>query len=539
MKLSFAMLHRHLPLMLMCALPLYLGARATSGLRWPHDADLSRNIAIAQTMAEGDLWGDAYYLGERLWYNPLLPAIVAVLSRITDVPVPILYLASGPYLTLLAPIAFYVLVWRFFGHFAAVAATFHWLFLRPPRDPAWAIATFTPWLFASNIAQIFFYVGLLAYRRALVSNAARWYAATGAALGAAFLVHAAPALLFGGMVAIVAAARLIARRRSGTPTTPEFRGHLLLFGLAFVLALGFVGPIFLRYRFHIVNPAPNDWIWGPLSLEYAPRLIMKQLTWLNTTAVLGAALMLRRRARASIEGQLALLWLALSALLIGYGLLSEWASFRGVHLQNVVPIHHFWFYLKGVESVFWACGLAWLAQWTVAPLGERAPFAQRPAWRTALLTAAVAVGLLLVYPSYAERGFFTIARQNALKQSRNLGHNRAYRWIRANTQPRDVFLAWDGPAQHLIGTSGRKTIVIPEGFSNPYVEWHQRSVDRRAMFEAIWRDDMPAFRALADRYSVTYVLSEPHHFHGRRLEGLEKVFEQDTVAIYRRKLLTS
>ena len=474
---------RLLPLALMCAVPLLLGVQATSGLRWPHDADLSRNIAQAQTIAEGDLWGDPYYRGERLWYNPLLPLMVAALATVSDVPVPVMYIRSGPFLNLLAPIAFFFLMHRFFGGVAAVAATFHWLFLRPPRDPAWAIATFTPWLFASNIAQIFFYLALLSYRRALAAGTWRSYAATGAAVGAAFLVHVAPALLFGGIAVLVCAGRLIGARGNGFTGEAArlLKGHALLFGVSLLLALWYVGPIFLRYRFHISNPAPNDWVWGPLAFDQAPRLFAAQLTWYNLAAAVGLVVLLRRPARGRIESRLVLLWLVVSGLLVAYGLLSDWASRRGIHLQNVVPIHHFWFYLKGAESVFWGCGLAWVAgriasRWPDHPMVRHVAAAP-----TVLSIAAVSAGLAIVYPSYAERGFFTIARQHALRQGRNLAHNRAHRWIRENTRPGDVFLAWDDLAQHLIGPAGRKTIVIPEGFSNPYVEWTKRAADRRAM----------------------------------------------------------
>jgi hypothetical protein len=104
----------------------------TRSLRWPYDDDLFRDIASAQTMLEGDWLADPYYAHESLWYNPLVPAIVAVTSRATHIPLHRLYAADGWAFNLVVPIALVCLVWRLVNRWVALAALAAFIFLPAP-----------------------------------------------------------------------------------------------------------------------------------------------------------------------------------------------------------------------------------------------------------------------------------------------------------------------------------------------------------------------------------------------------------------------
>ena len=187
----------HAPLLIVLLACLWLGARTTAGLTWPHDVDLYRNIAQAQTIVDGAPFADPYYRGEKAWYNPLTPALVAGLSRLTGLDVPRLYAQSGAYLNLLVPLSLYALAHALFGRGAAVAATIYVVFLGHPEEPGWMRPMYAPWLFAGTFGQCFFYLGLAAYGRARKRQARAWFVAAGVLLGLAFLSHAAPALVLG------------------------------------------------------------------------------------------------------------------------------------------------------------------------------------------------------------------------------------------------------------------------------------------------------------------------------------------------------
>src|SRR5215813_11212760 len=59
---------RYLPLLSICVVLLTLGVRTTRDLEWPADADLYRDIAQAQTIADGSLFGDPFYRDETVWH---------------------------------------------------------------------------------------------------------------------------------------------------------------------------------------------------------------------------------------------------------------------------------------------------------------------------------------------------------------------------------------------------------------------------------------------------------------------------------------
>ena len=67
-------------LVLLCAPAFGAGRAASRGLSWPPDVDLYRDIAQAQTMADGALLADPFYRGEAVWYNPLVPGLVATMA---------------------------------------------------------------------------------------------------------------------------------------------------------------------------------------------------------------------------------------------------------------------------------------------------------------------------------------------------------------------------------------------------------------------------------------------------------------------------
>jgi hypothetical protein len=497
-------------------LPVVLGWRTVRDLNWPHDADLYRNMAQAQTMADGDWLADQYYKGETVWYNPLAPAIIAIIAKATAISIPILYTRAGVFLNLLGPIAFYFLVNGLLGRTAALLATFHFLFLARLDDPSWARATYTPWLYSSNFAQAFLYLGLLAYARA---PGRAWPWVVGTLLGLSFLGHAAPAVVFGGVMVVC-----------GLTSWASVRRHALALLVALAVASPFLYSILGRYHLRVLNPAGNDWMWPWLTLDYVRPFLERRLdVWL--LVVLVGLVALVRDAPRSVGARVVLAWLSVAAALVTYGLASQYAARRGVHLLNIVAIHHFWFYLTAAVSAVWGAAAAWM----LGKLPARVRAWEHPVWSTALATAVVGVGLALVYPTYSQSGCFTDARLGALRLRRHVAEHQAYFWLREHTRPDDVVLALDSLAMDVVAPAGRKTVAVAPNFANPYVAWEPRARDRRAMFEHLWRGEAAAFGTLAARYDVAYVLHDAGS--GRLREEdvplLVRVAELGPVTAYR------
>src|SRR5688572_27127119 len=223
--------------------------RVTAGLHLPPDPDLYRSAAISQTLLNGAWLGDPFFAGEWNWYNPLVPAIVAVLRTVTGTPVLEIYARGGVGLNMLAPVALWALVRVLFGSGAGVAAVFAFLFLPPRFMPGWSTAGYWPWLFSSVFTQAVFYAGLLAVDRAGRSTRLRPWLVAGMALGLVFLGHTAPALIFGGVL-VLAAVRTWWRGAS-------VRRSLLLLvsalGVAMVVSLPLMLSVVVRYRLTVLN----------------------------------------------------------------------------------------------------------------------------------------------------------------------------------------------------------------------------------------------------------------------------------------------
>jgi hypothetical protein len=113
----------------------------------------------------------------------------------------------------------------------------------------------------------------------------------------------------------------------------------------------------------------------------------------------------------------------------------------------------------------------------------------------------------------------------------------AYRWMRSTLRSDDVVLATDDRALMVVGPAGAKVVAIEALWSNLYVDCAKRARARDDMFSALRRGDKPAFDALAEEYSVTYVLwvgVDGPWFDHLPFDGLALAFDNKQTRIYRR-----
>jgi len=503
---AWRVLAPHLPVLFLLAACLGLGVSRTADLSWPHDADLYRNMAQAQVMADGDFFADPFYAGEKAWYNPLTPAVVALLHRVTGLEMPVLYARAGAYLNLAVPLAFYVLAQAFLGRLGGLLATFYLVFLGHPGEASWMRPAYAPWFFAGSFGQVFFYLGLAAYAKAArVGGSRRAFACVGLLLGLAFLSHTAPALLLGGVVAAEASARAVRAlgwfRRDREPEDGlPWAGHALLYAVAVVVSIPFLATILGFYHLRVVNAAGNDWFWWPFELARFGAYAAGHVSLAAVLALAGVLLLVRDRAR--LESRLISWWLGLSLAFVLYALASQWAAPRGLHLLNVVAPHHFWLYVKAAGALGWGHALANLLR----RAGARVPWAGVERNANAWVLAATVAGTALALPTLAAREDFARARREALAESARTWRDEIRQMLRTRAAPHEVVLADPDDALMFVGPSGRKTVSVLANFANPYVAARPREEDTRRMFSALAAEDAEAFLPLAGRYRVAWVL---------------------------------
>jgi hypothetical protein len=449
---------------LACLIGFWYGWRATRDLDWPPDFDLYRDISIAQTMLDGGGLADPAYPGEQLWYNPLVPAVVAGISRLTSWPVPVAYARVGAYLNLLAPLCFYLMVaYLFKDRLVAFTSMLAFLFVTCQHPASRACATYSPWLFTGNFAQAGFYLTLTLYERAWRHDRRRDFLFVGLMLGITFLGHTAPALLLGGIIALHTGLTAL-QRLDRTLSSSHLHEAIIRLGIVTgaMLAVGspYLRTIWGHYQLRILNPDPSSWVFSELEIGNIATLSRANLSLPNLVALAGGGLLWARpRDRAS---HLLTLWLLTCLGFIGLDYLAQLGSRLDISSLRIVPSIHFLFYLKALVSALFGYGLFALVRFTLE-FGKYLSPCLRGRLQGSLQVKMERAALVLLVVAAALWGYGPFIRQPAFNEmcerARTVispGWRKAYTWIREHTSPSDVFLAPPYFGLHIVTPAGRK-----------------------------------------------------------------------------------
>ena len=446
-----------------------------------------RDVAAARGVADGRYPEDPAYVGEVLWYNPLVPALVALLAKTSGVSIEVLYAQAGTYLNLLTPIAFYILARGVVGGWSAVAALAAYLFLADPTRGSMFQATYSPWLYPYNFVQALTFITLHMWARVFEHGRLRSFLGLGFLLGAVFLGHTAPAILI-SLAVVTAHAVVVLRDRSAWPRE---LGRVLLVGCtALTVSAIFLLPIFLRYRFRIANADP-----GSLSIVGGRVLLDEFVSVRGIITIAGAWFFARQLNHGRRNDALPFCGaLAASLLLFGYGVLAPRFA-----LPSIVPSFHFHMYLTAFGAVLFGRGLVdgavALARFT-------------PARITAPRLAAIAVVPLLAYQllRYPNSLDLRGMRASSLWVQQNSVATALYAWF--SKQPREGSVLTSLDSSLWIAAAGHPVMVAFPTYSNPYVSFAQRDHVARELWRA-WRGtDVTRTLALARKHHVRYVLVE-------------------------------
>ena len=517
------------------------GIQTTRDLRWPYDLDQFREIGMAQAVLDHRYGSDQLYAGETIWYNPLTSTLTATVSFLTRIPIALVVTRAGPYLNLLAPIAFYVLVVSLFNRRIALAAGAAFLFAPIGDAPAWAAPSYSPWIFSQSLTQAFFYFGVLSWGKALRTSEGRWYLISGAMLGVTFLGHTAPAVILGAIMVFTALKSSIAQRSGGLRNVfhaKEIRGLAVSVAVAFVVGLPFTISILFHYHLKVVNSVPSNWVYPPLAIGELPNLLRDHLSWVFLFAMIGLlALLFRptnRESRTVLLSWLILCWVALAV--------NELQQIPSPQLHLMfVPAHHFLFYATSAEYILFGIGLVVVCDFIAQRFGPNLHDKMRERGSRALPSAGVlyATGLILfigcAWIVYPRRFDFTTARSQAIGFQERKAYLNGYRWILSNTKPDDVFLSLTGDLDlSVVGPADRKVVVTCQAeFSNPYVDWKARSEAATRMVDKLAAGAPDALDAL-QQYNVNYIITSPMDFlEGAQFSYLSKQFADDDIVIYR------
>jgi hypothetical protein len=494
---SFVLILPELALAALIVVAVLLAREATNLIEWPHDPDLYRDIASAQKFLDCHCLADPLYRGETIWYNPLVPALVALISAVSRVPVHVLYVRLGPLLNVLPVVGFYALTRFTFDRLTAAVATFAFVFLVNPGTPAWGSATYSAWLFAGVFSQAFFYTSVAIYARARLAEGMLWTIVVGFALGVTFLAHTAPALILGAILIIGAA-------WSTAPLRTRALRLVIQLGTAVIVSVPLLYSIVGRYHLRWLNPMPSTWLYLARPADMMPSIPLGSLLITGPLLIIGtigAALDPHMRRRTNT------IWLWAFANLgwVGYNTIARARPFP-FDLPVYIPSFHFEFYLRALSCMFAAYGAVRIIRAIAAKLERRTDQRAESALASVLAVVMLAGAYRTVRGDYAARHDLTTARFAAWRMSRRSAEKVAFDWIRSETRPGDVFLASEHLGQYLIGPAGGDVIVVDPFFSNPFVDFVARKSESNQLWEAVRHGDRSRFQSLASKYGLRYVM---------------------------------
>lgn len=476
---------------------LSVGISTSTPVKRTFDGDLQRNLSQAQSILDGAPLADPNYLGETIWYNPLVPGLIAFISKLSGTPPDIVNLRAGAFLNILTPVCFFFLLLIAFDAGTAAASVFAVLFIITAGLPVYFTGTYSPIMYSLHLAPAFFFIGLAFYFKAVETTGLKWHLLTGLFLGLTFLAHTAPAVILGLVILINVVVEIrtgrnkqeLSQRRKQT-----LSGFSLSMIAAFVVSLPFLYSILFHYRMKIRNPVPMDFTEQLLQLGNFKGFVSAAAPhWIAVILIMiGLAVLFFRRS-SSAAYRLFFIFALIIFSLMAYSYARQAIKF--MYLPLIVPSLHYVVYLTILEALLFGLGVAFAAGKLsiliikfFKNIKSESKIREQAVNATAGIIIAVCLlsAFLFIRPDYEKRGDYQQLRQPAAVRVKYKVYDQLYKWMLARTAPNDVFLN-DKEAPDYILMTGRKFVVNPgrAQFSNPYVDYEKRLKDRNLMIQAL------------------------------------------------------
>jgi hypothetical protein len=488
------------------------GYKTTHDLDWPCDIDFDRDMSFIQGTLDGHFGKDPSYLGEYLWYSPLLFSIETVIVKTTGLPPNIVVTRAGIYLNYLAPVAFVIMVFMLFGFETAIASLLSFLFLASGNILGWGAATYSPWLYPVCFVQFLFYLNIIFLYKAVSTQRYIWFILLGSFAGLSFLGHVAPAVIIFLMTIMIQISTVFNAIRNGNQKIIKkylFQSLILLVTFL-IVASPILIVIYGRYRMHYINRAPFEYVGSIFTIKSFGELVKANINLALLVSLAGMYWFYKNFENLIIRNIISS-WLLVCLFMYGYSTLIPLLHSRlHIFLPVTVPSFHYFFYLKALESVFFGIGLVWLLKSTVRRLSKwiTANSLENPVdgvchiiWVTLILVFS-----LVYYPVYIRRNDFIDLRELALQKEADKPKLEVYYYLKDHISPDKVILCELGQSMFPVMASGRKMVSTTFTFSNPFVDFEQREKDRNKMLSYLVTGQPGSDKQLFTKYQVSYIL---------------------------------
>ena len=486
--------------------------RTVHDLHWAYEPDFDRDIGYIRNVLNGRFGMDPNLAGEYMWYNPLLYMTESLAVKITGLPVNIVVARAGAFINLVSPVAFFVVLVKLFDYKIALAALLSFLFLASGNLPCWGAATYSPWLLADNFVQFIFYINLYLCYKAFTTQRMLWFAILGAFIGIGFLGHAAPTIIIILILIFLQAQNIYkAVREKRYPAIGTYVVQGIFTGIPFIIfSFPFLYFIWGKYHMHFVNRIILECAPGIFARKESLTLIKLNITPAGVISVIGLVWFYKNYHTAVIR-KIILYWFYITLFMYLYEAILPTAN-RTLHisLPDTIPAMHYFFYLKGVMSVFFGFGLIFLANYAIRLTDDFRKGKHKTGFSAKLSDNLVVLFILAYalayYPIYSNRLDFSGARQQALDKEKEKDNIDVYNYITKNIPLDDVVLCEHGQSLFPVMATGVKMVSVEVYFSNPYISYQKREDDRNDMISYLIRSTPASAVKLFTVYKVNFVL---------------------------------
>lgn len=482
--------------------------RTIHDLHWASEPDFDRDIAYIRTTLNGHYGQDANYAGEYMWYNPLLFLSETLIVKLTGLPINIVVARAGAFLNILSPVAFFAMVLKLFDYKVALAALLSFLFLAAGNLPCWGGATYSPWLISDSFVQFLFYINVIFCYQAYATQQMKWFVLLGASIGITFLGHSAPAILIILILVVLHLQNIItAAKQKEYKTITRYVLQGVVTAIPFLLcALPFLYFVWGKYDFHFVNRAILECAPGIFARKESARLVEANITFSLLIAAIGAIWFYLRFENKLIR-RIIFSWLTITVVMYLYeSIVPTLDRLDKIHLPDTIPAFHYFFYLKVLQSVFFAFGFIFLLQKLSGWLSRVTKNKTNITQSTGLFIGAVLLYAVVYYPIYIKRADFSEARQESIAKGNETDKIEVYNFIYKNVPLNNVLLCEHDYSLFPVMPTAIKMVSVETFFSNPYISYDRRENDRDAMLSYLSTSAPVTAAKLFKDYRVSIVL---------------------------------
>ncbi len=482
--------------------------RTIHDLHWGSEPDFDRDIAYIRTTLNGHFGLDANYAGQYMWYNPLLFLSEWLIVKLTGLPINIVVVRSGAFLNVLGPITFFIMVLKLFDFKTALAALLSFLFLALGSLPCWGGGTYSPWMISDTFVQFLFYINIIFCYKAFSTQQMSWFVLLGASIGITFLGHSAPTIIIILILIVLQAQKVISALRQ-----KEYKaiGTYLLQGVVtavpfLICASPFLYFVWGKYDFHFVNRAILECAPGIFERKDSVALVKANITFSLLIAIIGAVWFFRKYDNKLIR-KIIFSWLFITAFMYVYESVVPTANkLYGIHLPDTIPAFHYFFYLKTLQSIFFAFGFIFLFQWAAELIPAISKRKNNPGFMSNLFIVTILFYMIAYFPFYSKRFDFSDLRQACIDKGNEKDKIEVYHFIEKNVPLENVLLCEHGLSLFPVMPTAIKMVSVETYFSNPYISYDQRESDRNKMLSYLTGDAPADAAKLFSQYNVSIVL---------------------------------